>query len=90
MDEGTKPRLAELHALSKLESGKTVTQQALLLRRIIDRADESKSAIIDSFRDKWEGFSEAEIDRWLSGTPSSGVEMTEGEIDAGLYRLEIE
>ncbi|MFP9191559.1 hypothetical protein [Natronosalvus vescus] len=80
----TKSRLEELQAEIRLETGKNVTQQALL-ERIVSETYESKAALIDSFRDEFESPSEAEIDQWLSGTSDWGIETTEEEIDDVLY-----
>jgi hypothetical protein len=71
IDEATKDRLEQLQAEIKLETGTKVTQQELL-DRIVAREFESKAELIDSYRDDWEGLSEAEIERWLSGTGAWG------------------
>ena len=91
MDEHTKSRLEELQAEIKLETGRKVTQQELL-DRLVDRAFDSKEEFVDSFRegDEWEGLTEEEIERWLSGTTDWGVETTEEEIDEILYGSTIE
>lgn len=81
--EDTKDRLEQLQAELKLETGRKVTQQELL-DRIVEREFASKDALIDSFRDEWEGLSEAEIDEWLSGTVESGIEG-DVEPDVTLY-----
>ena len=86
MDERTKSRLEELQAEIRLETGENVTQQELL-DRIVDEAYDSKEELIDSFRDddEWEGLTEDEIERFLSGTTDWGVETSEEEIDEILY-----
>lgn len=86
MDEAAKSRLEELQAEIRLETGTKVTRQELL-DRIVDRALDSKEALIDSFRDddEWEGLSEAEIEQFLSGTTASGSPVDEEEIDEVLY-----
>lgn len=85
LDEATKSRLEELQAEIKLETGTKVTQQELL-DRIVDRAYGSKEELIDSFRDdEWEGLSEEEIGRFLSGTTDWGVETSEEDVDETLY-----
>lgn len=43
---------------------------------------------MDSYRDEWEGLSEKEIDRFLSGTTASGVETDEEDIDEILYGVD--
>ena len=86
MDERTKSRLEELQALVKLETGRKVTQQELL-DRLVEDAYESREAFVESFRedDRWEGLSEEEIERWLSGTTDWGEETTESDVDEVLY-----
>lgn len=86
MDEDTKSRLEELQALVKLRTGRKVSQQALL-DRLVEQAYESREAFVESFRvdDEWEGLSEEEIERWLSGTTDWGVETTEDDVDEVLY-----
>lgn len=86
MAADTKSRLEELQAAIKLETGTKVTQQELL-DRIVDHAFDSRDDLIDSFRDDddWEGLSEEEIERFLSGTTDWGLETTEEEIDEILY-----
>jgi len=84
VDERTKDKLEELQAEIRLETGRTVTQQALL-DRIVAREFESKAALIDSFREDWDGLSEAEIERWLSGTMATADPVSEAEIDRIVY-----
>jgi len=88
MDEDTKSRLEELQALVKLRTGRKVSQQALL-DRLVEQAYESREAFVESFRvdDDWEGLSEAEIERWLSGTTDWGVETSEADVDETLYGM---
>ena len=73
----------------KLETGANVTQQELL-DRIVEREFASKDALIDSFRDEWEGLSDDEIEQWSSGTISSGNPVTEDEIDSVVYGEELD
>lgn len=89
MDDRTKDRLERLQAEIKLETGRKVPQQELL-KRAVDTAYESRDEFIDSFRDEWDGLSDEEIDRLLSGTDASGNPVDEDEIDAALYGAEIE
>ena len=86
MDERTKSRLEELQALVKLRTGRKVSQQALL-DRLVEQAYDSREAFVESFRvdDDWEGLSEEEIERWLSGTTASGSAIDEEDIDEVLY-----
>lgn len=86
MDEHTKSRLEELQALVKLRTGRKVSQQALL-DRLVEQAYESREAFVESFRtdDAWEGLSEAEIERWLSGTTDWGEGTSEEDVDEVLY-----
>lgn len=87
VDERTKDRLEQLQATIKLETGQKVTQQELL-DRIVAREFDSKAALIDSFRDEWEGLSEAEIEQWLSGTMATGDSVDEDDIDRIVYEEE--
>lgn len=80
----TKSHLEELRAKIRLETGRTVTQQELL-EWIVSEAIESTDELSDSFRDEFERLTDDEIDRWLSGTVSSGVETDESDIDRILY-----
>lgn len=86
MAEDTKSRLEALQAEIKLETGRKVTQQELL-DRLVDQAFESREEFIDSFRDDddWDGLSDNEIERALSGTTDWGVETSEADIDETLY-----
>ncbi len=89
MDERTKDRLERLQAEIKLETGRKVTQQELL-ERLVDTAYEFRSDFIDSFREEWDGLTDEEIERFLSGTVASGNPVDEEEIDEVLYGPEIE
>lgn len=86
MDERTKSRLEELQALVKLRTGRKVSQQALL-DRLVEQAYDSREAFVESFQedDGWEGLSEEEIERWLSGTTDWGVATSEEDVDETLY-----
>jgi len=86
MDERTKSRLEELQALVKLRTGRKVSQQELL-DRLVEQAYDSREAFVESFRtdEEWEGLSEEEIERWLSGTTDWGVATTEEDVDETLY-----
>ena len=84
MSEETKSRLEELQAVIKLETGQTVTQQAIL-ERLVDDAYERKEAIIESFESKTVPLSEEEISRMQEGRIESGVETSEDDIDDILY-----
>ena len=84
MDEETKSKLEELQAEIKLRTGKKATQQEIL-GRLVDSAIESRAEFIDSFSDGTGALSADEIDRFDSGTISSGVETDEDDIDEILY-----
>jgi len=86
MDERTKSRLEELQAIVKLATGRKVSQQELL-DRLVQQAYDSREAFVESFRtdDGWEGLSEEEIGRWLSGTTDWGVATSEEDVDETLY-----
>lgn len=87
IDEGSKDRLEQLQAEIKLETGRNVTQQELL-DRIIEREFESREALVDSFREGFEGLSEEEIEEWLSWTFDAGDPIDEDDIDRILYEEE--
>lgn len=55
-----------------------------------DDLDVRKAELIDSFRDEWDGLTEEEVERWLSGTVASGDPVEENEIDDVLYGSEPE
>jgi len=84
VDEEAKSRLEELQAEIRLETGESVTQQALL-SRLIDDAYEDREAVVDSFRSSTVPLSDAEKARMTEGRFSSGVETREDDIDEILY-----
>ncbi|MFD1646931.1 hypothetical protein [Haloarchaeobius litoreus] len=84
VDDRTKDLLERLQAEIRLETGERVTQQELL-RRITEHGFESRDELVASFRDEWDGLTEAETEQWLSGTISSGTETDEDDIDEILY-----
>jgi len=86
VDDDTKSRLEELQAEVKLETGRKVTQQAIL-ERLVDHAFESREEFVESFRDSAPEFplSAERRERWLSGTTASGVETDEEDVDEVLY-----
>lgn len=79
-----KSRLEELQAEIRLETGKKVTLQELL-SRLIDEAYESRSEVIDSFRETTVPLSPAEREAMQRGRISSGIETEESDIDEILY-----
>jgi hypothetical protein len=84
LDAEAKSTLEELQAEIKLQTGKKVTQQ-VILTRLIESADDSRTAFLDSFRDGTDALSEDEIERFNEGMVSSGVETDEEDIDEILY-----
>jgi len=84
MEDGAKSRLEELQAEIKLRTGRKVTQQELLTR-IVEDAYESKSELIDSFRETTVPLPEEEREAFHSGIFSSGRETDEEDIDDILY-----
>lgn len=84
VDEATKDRLEQLQAAIERETGREVTQQELL-DRIVAREFESREALVDSFRDDWEGLSDEELEQFMSGTAASGDPVDEDELDDVLY-----
>ena len=84
ISERAKSKLEELQAEIRLETGKKVTQQELL-DLLVEESYESKDELVDSYRDDFDGLSQEEIDRWLSGTSDWGVETSEDDVDEILY-----
>jgi hypothetical protein len=84
VDEDAKSRLEELQAEIRLRAGTRVTQQELLTR-LIDDAYESRTEVIDSFRESTVPLSDAEKRQMQEGRVSSGVETDEDDIDDILY-----
>ncbi|GAA0667546.1 hypothetical protein ACFQDG_04915 [Natronoarchaeum mannanilyticum] len=84
ISERAKSRLEELQAEIRLETGTKVTQQELL-DRLVEESYESKDELVDSYRDDFDGLSEEEIERWMSGTVASENPVDEDEIDEVLY-----
>lgn len=99
VDERTRARLEQLRVAIERETGRSVTPRELLAR-LVEREFEDREAVVDAFRqasggegtaaagredDEFEGLSEAERDRWLSGTTASGNPVAEDEIDEVLY-----
>ena len=84
MDDDTKSRLERLQAEIRLETGERVTQQEVLAR-LVERAIESKSDLVDSFRDERVPVSESDREAFHEGTVASGVTTTEDDIDDVLY-----
>ena len=82
--EDAKSRLEELQAEIRLRAGTRVTQQELLTR-LIDDAYESRTEVIDSFRESTVPLSDAEKRQMQEGRISSGVETDEDDIDDILY-----
>ena len=82
--EDAKSRLEELQAEIRLRAGTRVTQQELLTR-LIDDAYESRTEVIDSFRESTVPLSDAEKRQMQEGRVSSGVETDEDDIDDILY-----
>jgi hypothetical protein len=84
MDSETKSLLEELQAEIKLKTGKKVTQQDIIARVIRSAAD-SRTELIDSFRDAPRSVSDEELAEFNSGMIASGVETSEEDIDDILY-----
>ena len=82
--EDAKSRLEELQAEIRLRAGTRVTQQELLTR-LIDDAYESRTEVIDSFRESTVPLSDVEKRQMQEGRVSSGVETDEDDIDDILY-----
>lgn len=83
VDEETKSRLEELQARIKLETGRKVTQQALL-RRLVEHGMAS-DAVVESFRGSAVPLSDEEIAAYMSYTFASDEPIDEADIDRILY-----
>ena len=84
MDEETKSRVERLQAEIKLKTGTKVTQQELLAH-FVESAVETRSALIDSFRDSSAALTDEELAQFNEGRIASGVETDEDDIDDILY-----
>jgi uncharacterized protein (DUF342 family) len=84
MDEETKSRLERLQAKVKLETDRRVTQQEILAR-LVERAVESESDLVDSFREQRVPVSETDRTAFHDETVASGRETAEDDIDDVLY-----
>lgn len=84
VDEDAKSRLEELQAEIRLETGKNVTQQALL-SRLIDDAYASREDVIDSFRESTVPLTDSEKSSMRQNRFSSGAATDEEDIDDILY-----
>lgn len=84
MDEDTKSRLERLQAEIRLKTGERVTQQEIL-KRLVEHAIESKSDLIDSFREERVPVSEDDHAAFHDGMVASGERTTEDDVDDILY-----
>ena len=84
MDDDTKARLERLQAEIRLKTGRKVTQQEILAR-LVERAIESKSDLVDSFREDRVPLAESEREAFHAGMISSGTTTSEEDIDDILY-----
>jgi hypothetical protein len=84
MDDETKSRLERLQAEIRLKTGNRVTQQELL-SRLVENAIDSKTELIDSFREERVPVSEDERGAFHEGMVSSGTSTREEDIDDVLY-----
>lgn len=84
LNDDAKEQLEELQAEIRLRTGESVTQQELLSRLINDAYD-SRTDVIDSFRDTHVPLSDAQKARMRDGRFSSGTEIDESDIDDILY-----
>ncbi|GKZ12646.1 hypothetical protein [Haladaptatus sp. T7] len=84
MDDDTKSRLERLQAEIRLKTGRKVTQQEILAR-LVENAIESKTDLVDSFREKRVPISQTERETFHGGMVSSGTTTSEEDIDDVLY-----
>lgn len=84
MDEETKSRLEALQAEIKLKTGTKVSQQELLAH-LVESTVETRSELIDSYRDSLSERTDEELAQFNEGQVASGVETNEDDIDDILY-----
>lgn len=84
MDDDTKDRLERLQAEIRLQTGRRVTQQEVLAT-LVEEAIESKSDLVDSFRERRVPLDEDERRAFHDGMVSSGVTTSEEDVDEVLY-----
>ncbi|MFB6124501.1 MAG: hypothetical protein ABEJ59_00910 [Halanaeroarchaeum sp.] len=84
MSETAKNRLEKLQARIRLETGRKVTQQAIL-ERLVNDAYETSEEFVASFRETAVPLSPDDIERLQRGRIDSGTETTEANIDEILY-----
>jgi len=94
IDERTKARIRELCEEIEAETGREVSERAVV-ERVFERQFESRQALVDSFReesdtvdDDFDGLSDEEIERFFAGTSASGDSIEEDDIDRVLYEEE--
>jgi len=92
ISERTRALLERLRAEIERETGRAVSERQIL-ERMVEREFESRAALVDSFRaasidDNFEGLSDEEIERWLSGTSDWGTDTEMDDIDEILYENE--
>ena len=80
MDEETKSRLEALQAEIKLKTGTKVSQQELLAH-LVESTVETRSELIDSYRDSLSERTDEELAQFNEGQVASGVETNEDDID---------
>jgi len=84
VDNRTTSRLECLQAEIRLETGVSVTKKEVLTE-LIDRAFESRGAVIDSFREERVPVSERQREAFHRGMGASGDGAAETDIDDELY-----
>jgi hypothetical protein len=95
VDERTKARIRELCERIEAETGREVSERAVV-ERVFEEEFASREALVDSFReesadpvgDDFEGLSDEEIERFFAGTSDWGVDTADDDIDAVLYEDE--
>lgn len=84
INEDTKTTLDDLRVAIREETGTNVTRKALLAKLVASAAD-SRSELVDSFRDGTEMLTDDELAQFDEGRISSGIETDEDDIDDILY-----
>lgn len=80
VDGVTLSRIDELRDAVERETGRAVSRREIV-SKVVEDADESRSAVVDLFRESTVPLSEDRIERLNRGTFSSGTETREEDID---------
>ena len=84
MDDEAKSKLEELQADIRRKTGSKVTQQAIL-GKLVESTIDSRSEVVDSFRETDQSLSETAIQQFTTGQITSDAETDKEDIDDALY-----